>query len=33
MKGPGWVFLGVLAVIVLIASLPEIRRYGKVRQM
>jgi len=39
MEGPGWVFLGVLAVIVLIgllfliASLPDIRRYGKVRQM
>ena len=35
----GWVFLGVIAVIVLIglmfliASLPDIRRYGKVRQM
>ena len=35
----GWIFLGVLAlfvlvaVLMLIASLPDIRRYGKVRQM
>ncbi len=35
----GWVFLGLLALLVLvglmvfIASLPDIRRYSKVRQM
>ena len=35
----GWVFLGLLALVVLFAlymlltSLPEVRRYSKVRQM
>ncbi len=39
MEALGWIFLGVLALLVLvgavvfIASIPDIRRYGKVRKM